>query len=335
VCPAWLWLAFFETRLMDYPTGGDLASSQPPVPETTAESNPQSLLDAAANDAMWRREVSARLERYRMRRKPRGPKYPSLRLPFDSADSWRPAATPPPSRAVFPETEDVVPAVEQRRAFESAAPVYPGLEPEPELTAKIIEFPRTAAIPVYHGDELAEPVLERPRIVEAPEIVPPPPALGGIMIEPPPDRNADKRREPDYALPQTSVVRRIAAAVVDGAVILSAVAMFGAIFLRMNPERMTLSFMLPAGAVTATLLWALYQYLLLVYSGTTLGLLAARVRLARFDGSRPSRRLRRWRVVASYLSACALGLGYLWSLLDEDSLCWHDRITRTHVTPAA
>jgi uncharacterized RDD family membrane protein YckC len=298
-----------------------------------AESDPQSLVDAVANDAMWRQEVSARLERYRMRRKPRGPKYPSLRLPFESADSWRTASSQPAGREIFPETENLAAAPEQRTVVEPAASAYV-VEQEPEPTAKIIEFPRSAAIPVFHGDELADPVLERPRIVEAPEIVPPPPALGGILIEPPPDRNADKRREPDYALPQASIGRRIAAAVVDGAVILSAVAMFGAIFLRMNPERMTMSFMLPGGAAAATILWALYQYLLFVYSGTTPGLLVTRMRLARFDGSRPSRRLRRWRVLASYLSACALGLGYLWCLLDEDALCWHDRITRTHLTPA-
>src|ERR1017187_9288726 len=36
----------------------------------------------------WRVEVAARLERYRTRRKPRTPRYPSLLLPFDSPGSW-------------------------------------------------------------------------------------------------------------------------------------------------------------------------------------------------------------------------------------------------------
>src|ERR1039457_3133415 len=36
----------------------------------------------------WRVEVAARLERYRTRRKPRTPRYPSLRLPFDEPESW-------------------------------------------------------------------------------------------------------------------------------------------------------------------------------------------------------------------------------------------------------
>jgi hypothetical protein len=28
-----------------------------------------------------------------------------------------------------------------------------------------------------------------------------------------------------------------------------------------------------------------------------------------------------------------LGMGYLWVFLDEDSLCWHDRITHTYLAP--
>jgi len=77
--------------------------------------------------------------------------------------------------------------------------------------------------------------------------------------------------------------------------------------------------------------WASYQFLFVVYTGSTPGLRAARLRLATFDGSQLPRRLRRWRVLASFLSALSLGLGYLWSVLDEDGLCWHDRITRTQV----
>ncbi len=81
------------------------------------------------------------------------------------------------------------------------------------------------------------------------------------------------------------------------------------------------------------LFWAAYQYLLLVYAGTTPGLRLARLELAHFDGSPASRRLRRWRVLASFLSAASLGMGYAWVFLDEDSLCWHDRITHTYLAP--
>jgi hypothetical protein len=79
--------------------------------------------------------------------------------------------------------------------------------------------------------------------------------------------------------------------------------------------------------------WGAYQYLLLVYAGSTPGLRLARLELARFDGSPAGRRLRRWRVLASFLSAASLGMGYAWVFLDEDALCWHDRITHTYLAP--
>ena len=59
------------------------------------------------------------------------------------------------------------------------------------------------------------------------------------------------------------------------------------------------------------------------------GVMAAR------DGEIPGRSTRRWRALAMALSAVSLGLGFLWCLLDEDTLCWHDRITRTYLSAGA
>ena len=56
--------------------------------------------------------------------------------------------------------------------------------------------------------------------------------------------------------------------------------------------------------------WAAYQYLLIVYAASTPGLRVAGLELARFDGTSTSRSLRRWRVLASCLSAVSLGMGY-------------------------
>jgi len=70
-----------KTALMDCPTGGDAAVS---AHESCAE-NAAAQQAAAAGIASleldaeyWRREVATRLERYRARRKPRAPRYPSL-----------------------------------------------------------------------------------------------------------------------------------------------------------------------------------------------------------------------------------------------------------------
>jgi uncharacterized RDD family membrane protein YckC len=229
-----------------------------------------------------------------------------------------------------------------------AEPIFaeacPELDQMPEQSAKVIEFPRSAAIPVFRGSDLADPVFDRdrPRIVEAPEILPPPPALGGMLIEPAHQELADGRAELPAILPSASIARRALAALVDGAILATALTAFAAVFFRLNPLRLDPSLkpvhgtlpMLPAAlGVLAVLLWAAYEFLFVVYTGTTPGLRAVGLRLAGFDGSPLSRRSRRWRVLASFLSAFSAGLGYLWCVLDQDELCWHDRITRTHVQP--
>jgi uncharacterized RDD family membrane protein YckC len=367
--------------LTNHATGGD-----PAVPGSGAV-----IADAAASDLnflenadSWRAEVVARLERYRTRRKPRTPHYPSLLLPFDAPESWSRPAPPtglaefgsagmgpaalatPPART---EQDSTFPTQEEPRAdgatsfaepCQTSCPRQapgPSRNPEQvaepstlEQSAKVIEFPRSAAIPVFHRSELADPVFDQdcPRIVEVPEILPPPPALGGMLMEPAQTEPENRRADADFPLASASIARRALAALVDGAVLGTALAAFAAIFLRLNPSlnpelKLSLNLLrepLPmlAGPTLAValglvtlLLWAAYEFLFVVYTGSTPGLRAARLRLAAFDGSPLTRRSRRGRVLASFLSASSAGLGYFWCFLDQDGLCWHDRITRTHV----
>jgi uncharacterized RDD family membrane protein YckC len=201
---------------------------------------------------------------------------------------------------------------------------------EPEPIAKVIEFPRSAAIPISWIPELAEALVDRPRIVEAPEVLPPPPALGGILMEPAIAKE-ENRTSADCPQLSASIPQRLLAGLVDRLILGVALAAFAAIFLHLNPARAPLPVVIAGFLVVAVLLWAAYEFLFIVYTGSTPGLRALRLRLVRFDGSPVGRRVRRWRVLASFLSACSLGLGYLWSVLDEDGLCWHDRITRTHI----
>jgi hypothetical protein len=202
-------------------------------------------------------------------------------------------------------------------------------------TAKIIAFPRSWTPPPAPLDELAEPVFDRdrPRILEAPEVVPPPPALGGITIDPAQQPEMEKRPGIDIPLESAPLARRIFSAALDGVIIAAAGTLFSFIFWKVSAIRPPRFQILGLAAGLSGLFWASYQYLLVVYSGTTPGLRLARLELTRFDGSRTSRRLRRWRVLASFLSALSLGMGYVWVFLDEDSLCWHDRITHTYLAP--
>ncbi|MFI5118471.1 MAG: RDD family protein [Terriglobales bacterium] len=334
-------------------------------------------LNVFSNADSWRIEVAARLERYRRRRRPRTPHYPSLLLPFDAPESWSRPASPTglagtalaavaatPARAEQDSTFNtqaeptagVVTGFAEPRQTQAPRPDrYPEQVPEPpapEPSAKVIEFPRSAAIPVFRRSELADPVFDdnRPRIVEVPEILPPPPALGGMLMEPSPQEPADEQAGADSPLvsASASIARRTLAVLVDGVVLAAALAAFAAIFLRFNPSlKVSLNAGLNGGhgplpmlvgptfaaalAVAALLFWMSYEFLFVVFTGSTPGLRAARLRLTAFDGSPLNRRSRRWRVLASFLSAFSAGLGYLWCVLDQDGLCWHDRITRTHI----
>jgi uncharacterized RDD family membrane protein YckC len=341
--------------LTNHATGGDLAV---PGRTTAAADIAASDLNIVPHPDSWRVEVAARVERYRTRRKPRTPRYPSLLLPFDAPESW---SRPAPPGALAASSTAPVPADQDfaRQAKGDAAEVgTPSLaEPHqtseqspyryPEESAKVIEFPRSAAIPVYHASELADPVFDydRPRIVEALELLPPPPALGGMLIEPVQQEPVDRRADIPLpsAHPTASITRRSLAGLVDSVVLVMALAAFAAIFVRLNPSlnpglqlslnpaQGPLPMFAAAFAVVALLFWMAYEYLFVVYTGSTPGLRAARLRLTGFDGLPLSRRSRRWRVLASFLSAFSAGLGYFWCVLDQDGLCWHDRITRTHV----
>lgn len=356
-------------------SGPSLASMQGQATcEPRAESTPQSVLpreDAeVAPDAQlmpeesstWRLEVSQRLSRYQSRRKPRAPRYPSLRLKFDVGDSAAPVAGIPLDSHSFPQATSRV----SNHAFaldefsESSQDAVETLAVEPSIsddacadrgrllpnpnsvtlaraatvplpTAKIIEFPRSWTPPVPPLDELAEPVMSRPRILEAPELVPPPPALGGITIDPAPQPEFERRPGIDFPLQSAPLGQRILSAFLDGVIIVVACALFGFIFWKVADSRPPRFQLVGMAAGVLGVCWAAYQYLLLVYSGATPGLRLARLQLARFDGSPAGRRLRRWRVLASFLSAASLGMGYAWVFLDEDSLCWHDRITHTYL----
>jgi uncharacterized RDD family membrane protein YckC len=302
----------------------------------------------------WRQEVAARLNHYQSRRKPRPPRYPSLRLHFEDAPVRVPAESPS-----FRQTSNHALALDEfSAAFEPEGPPVPPTVFEPlslvaadeqssgasqairapvsdtaPATARIIEFPRSWTPPPPRLDELAEPVRTSPRILEVPEFAPPPPALGGITIETAQQAEIEKRPGIDIPLQTAPLGQRVFSALIDDVIIIGACALFGYIFWKLTGIRPPLSQMMAVVAGLAGLFWAAYQYLLVVYAGATPGLRLAHLELTRFDGSPASRQTRRWRVLASYLSAISLGMGYGWAFLDEDSLCWHDRITHTYLAP--
>jgi uncharacterized RDD family membrane protein YckC len=309
------------------PFGNNDDSEQHASPVVGSELGHNSSAQEAAEDSSepdWRDQVSAKVKHYKTL-KPRKERYPSLQLQFDPPPVWK-FDSPAAAEKVFAESRAAAP----EPVYESEVRVP--FEINTEATARVLKFPRPGMLP-FNPDELAEPVIDRPRIVEAPELVPVPPALGGILIEP--VREPEPERQPglDMPLKTAQLSRRISAAALDGMVVSVALAVFGYMFLRFNSALPQIRAAAPITAVLLGMIWFGYQYAFLTFCGTTPGLRATRLKIARFDGTLASRNVRRWRVLASVLSCVSLGLGYAWCFFDEDQLSWHDRITKTHLAP--
>ena len=68
-----------------------------------------------------------------------------------------------------------------------------------------------------------------------------------------------------------------------------------------------------------------------IRGGQTLGMRAWRLRVVRADGGGLRLPDALLRLAAAALSWAAVGLGFLWVLVDRDGLAWHDRLSRTRL----
>lgn len=292
--------------------GATLLDPQPASGRSESELAQPSLY---APGEMWRQEVASRVDAFCARRgRQRVPRTSSLSLDFERAARATAAA-----HYAVPEPH-LDPA--------------PQLAPEPEAS-NLIEFPRPAEPllalePMPYVEELAEPVLDKPRILDAEE---PSGLLFGGEGRPAITLESTLAPEPgDDAGPvgeSASLARRIFAATLDGLLVAIATAVFAIIFLHMAGTLPRSRPALLLAVALPVLLWAMYQYLFLVHAAATPGMRVAGLRVRTFDNQPARRSRRRWRAIAMVVSGMALGLGFLWASVDEYGLCWHDRITRT------
>lgn len=234
--------------------------------------------------------------------------------------------------------EDVKAVVSSSHVEEPVAPP----EPAPRPVTKVIAFPKPLIEPPLVApaprDQLAEPVFDSPRILDVPEDNVPTiqgPLFADIHLDSDTDIEAAEPRASKFEVPlQVALLpQRIFAAIVDWLVVLAGTAVFAAVSWTWLAEFPHTKPMLMATAAVPVLIWAVYQFLFIVYAGRTFGMEVARLRLCRFDGQRPGWRDRKERAVVTMLSLVSVGFGFLWALVDEDTLCWHDRATRTYITP--
>ncbi|HUQ49296.1 MAG TPA: RDD family protein [Terriglobales bacterium] len=294
----------------------------------------------------WRTEIAQRVQAHKARR---GRKFaPDASLSFGFGND---EALEMPDRA----------AIIQRVATQSETieelPTAPSpatprmyrridLEPKPEESGILIEFPRPAEQQSFI-EELAEPMLDGPRILDVQEEPAPVmqsadgPLLSSIRLDEDGEREVpdwirnyrDQYEEAELELPlQVAPLKpRAISAAIDSALVLTATAIFCVIVLSITkfiPQGKAAT--LTAIVLTAAF-WLCYHYIFLAYCGLTPGMQVAQLELCSFEGCYPLKKMRTARALAMGVSCMSLGMGFAWSLVDEDSLGWHDRITRTYL----
>jgi uncharacterized RDD family membrane protein YckC len=332
--------------------------------ESAAESNRDACPEAAP---VWRDEVNARVAGYRNRRGRRIEGAFSMRFPFPPME---PLSDSSPLQAAAAATESNSVAEESvsegthhttslpasgspdevdERCDPPAQPVQlindvydaPAAEesaaqalPAPRPKRKVLAFPKPLVVDpeLYYDDPV---VSEQPRILDVPQELPSlytTPLLDGLQFpareQPATTAPADRDELPLQAV---RIAQRLYAGLIDCAAVLVAAGIFAAACYKLLPKLTLSKPLLLSAAAVLVLIWAVYQYLFVVYGGRTLGMQVVAIRLSRFDGKPLRFRQRRRRVLALYFSVASLMMGLLWALVDVDALCWHDRISRTYL----
>jgi uncharacterized RDD family membrane protein YckC len=128
-------------------------------------------------------------------------------------------------------------------------------------------------------------------------------------------------------------VHRLIAAAFDLSMIFIAVGLFLLIFYVAGGQIVLNKQTIPLCVGIASVFYLFYETLWCLADGDTAGMRLARLRLVNFDGRTPDREQRLYRMAAGFLSVLSLGLGVLWSLVDEEALTWHDHMSKTFPTP--
>ena len=257
-------------------------------------------------------------------------------------------------------------ALDEEIAFRQS-PVFEDLGPTVEIPANLIEFPRQLVAARKARPRLAEGPLreeadhtpdaaqlrifevEATQISTAPaEEVPAAPEWSSILLSARPEsvpvEAPDALLNPAFVSQPTPLTAplslRFMAGIVDAAIVFAALLAFVTTFAytagRMGSQPLVNAPHLPPQlAILATagiffVFAVIYQFLFFTFSEATPGMRYARIGLCTFSDDNPTRAAMRRRILAVLLSACPLGLGFLWAWLDEEGLGWHDRISRMY-----
>jgi uncharacterized RDD family membrane protein YckC len=132
--------------------------------------------------------------------------------------------------------------------------------------------------------------------------------------------------------PVAAPMHRVCAAAIDSSMVLIACGLFLTVFYLLGGSIPHSKLSIPIMGGAAVLIAMFYGFVWVCAGGLTPGMRALRLTLVNFDGYPPDSASRWLRFMGACLGYCAGGLGLLWALLDEESLAWHDHISKTFPT---
>jgi hypothetical protein len=248
-----------------------------------------------------------------------------------------------------PFDEDEHMALDEEIEFRQTAVFEEPAGPPEPLPANLIEFPRQLVAARRARPRFAEGPLreehegssdaaqlrifevEAAQIASAPVAEDAAPEWSSICLETPRAQTVVVDETPFALPPQAAPLNlRLMAATVDASILAAgffsfvAAAAFTAGRLPTGPTAAI------SAAGSLVLLFLLYRTLFFTLADATPGMRYARIALCTFSDENPTRSAMRRRTWALLLSACPLGMGFLWACLDDDRLGWHDRISRMY-----
>jgi len=287
----------------------------------------------------WRRELSERIRSFRQRRarlRNEPVEEESLELEFEASEASAPAERGVEDILEFPKT---APALE----FPPTPPALEFPQTPPTVDAEITpsagldEEAQLSEIDTLEkgdeGVEVLDPALARadefPAKPESPtgnrlEIVVGPSVVDASAVA--------SRLELIDTLPVAPLGPRFLAGLADGLVLLFGAGVFAFIFWRagghLTPVPLNLAVV---GLIAAIFVWAYFGlFTALAYS--TPGLIWMRIEVRNMEGWPPTLGESLLRAFGYLVSISALMIGFLWALLDSESLTWHDWISGTFLT---
>lgn len=217
-------------------------------------------------------------------------------------------------------------------APEAAPPVRRPITYQPSLFSsrelpRLVPFETIAPGPVQPSQRRtpAAPARQRPRKVIA----------GQKSLEfSSPSRSARNLEGAIYCdAPVAISTHRALAAAMDAAVMVIALALFGVVFRLAGGEVVLNARTIPLFGAVAAAVVVLYRLLWCYADCDSPGMRWTNLALINFDGQAPTPKQRLARSASGFLSLAAGGLGVVWALVDEETLTWHDHISKTFPTP--